>query len=265
MPDRYGPALAGVLVVTDDRTAGTPPRGARERAESEELRARMSPDRYESYRMGRTSAHEALALWLPQAVHLRAEVLRGPLGQPLATLDDADVAEVSIAHCPGWAAAVASERGRPLGVDLEPRWSGSEGPAMRAASPGQLAVAERAGLVPRTAALLLWTVREAAGKALRTGLVVAPGVLDVEAVEQVGRDTFEVRFSSLPAMTGVTRVLDDVVVSLATLCRRTARLRLTNEWRTTSTAGRAWGLVVREPVDALEEQADSGPRELEWS
>jgi phosphopantetheinyl transferase len=225
----------------------------------------MSPDRYESYRMGRMTAHEALALWLPRAVHLRTAVLRGPLGQPLATADDADVAEVSIAHCQGWAAAVVSERGRPFGVDVERRSADTEGPAMRASSPGQLTVACGTGLDPGTAALLLWTAREAAGKALRTGLVVAPEVLDIDVVEEIGRDVHEVRYRNLPALTGVTRVLDDVVVSLATLRRGTGRLLVRDERQTTGTTGRAWRLVVGQPDEVLDERADARTGNWEWS
>ncbi len=177
----------------------------------------------------------------------------------MATRGDADVAEVSIAHCPGWAAAVASERGRPVGVDIEPRRGESAGPAIRAASVGQMALAVGAGLGPETAALLLWTVREAAGKALRTGLVVASEVLDLAAVDEVDTNTYEVQFRSLTAMKGVTRVLDDVVVSLATLGSRVERLRITKALPKTSTGGHAWGLAVGEPSRAWSELARIGP------
>ncbi len=122
-----------------------------------------------------------------------------------------------------------------------------------------MSLAVDAGLLPETAALLLWTVREAAGKALRTGLVVASDVLDLAGVEKVDEATYGVRFRGLMAMKGVTRILDDVVVSLATLGGRAERLQLTNALPKTSTGGHAWGLAVREPPRAWNEPADSGP------
>jgi phosphopantetheinyl transferase len=219
-------ASAGVLVLMDDRSGWEGSRGPRERAESQALRARMSPVRFESYRLGRSAAHRALAHWLPPSVHLRTEVLRGPLGQPLAAVGDADVAEVSISHCPGLAAAVASERGRPVAVDVEPRSRATARSARRAATSSDWKVAQEAGLPEETAALALWTVREAVGKTLRTGLVVASHVLDVASIEATGPDTYEVRFRNLPSMKGVTKVLDDAVVSLATPCARETPLRL---------------------------------------
>ncbi|MHA7133126.1 4'-phosphopantetheinyl transferase family protein [Oerskovia turbata] len=259
MPDDFTRTLAGILVVTGIPAGSSRPEGVREAAEREVSRARMSPDRHDAYLRGRDAAHRALAVWLPKAVHDRTEVLRGPLGQPVATRDGADVAEVSIAHCPGWAAAVASERGRPVGVDIEPRRGDSVGPAWRAASSEQMALAVGAGLLPETASLLLWTVREAAGKALRTGLMVASDVLDVAAVERVDEATYGIRFRSLMAMKGVTRVVDDAVVSLATLGGRAERLHLTNALPKTCTGGHAWGLAVREPARTWSELANSGP------
>lgn len=243
MPDSDLQSPVGVLVVTGGG-AGTPAWGAREVAEHRRLRERMAPPRFDAYRRGRATAHAALSRWLPGSAGRGVEVLRGPSSQPLATRADAGVAEVSIAHSAAWAAAVAAQWGRPVGVDLEERIGAGAHAAVRGTSSTERALAEAAGAREADAALVVWTAREAVAKALRTGLVIDAEVLDLAAVDAVSGGTVEVRYRRLPGFSCLAMVLDDVVMSVAVQCRRVPWPMQLRESTTTRATHRVWELVV---------------------
>lgn len=218
----------GLMVVAEAGALTGRDRGPLERAEDDACRQRMGASRYASHLLGRSAAHLALARWLPEPVHSRTEVLRGPLGQPTAVVGNASVAEVTLSHSGEWACALVSSPGRPFGIDLEERSPATSATARKSlARTGQWKHRPGPGIPDDLAALVAWTAREAAGKALKTGLAVASEVLDVETVDSGDSGTYDVRFRRLPMLRGTTHFLDDVVVSFATFLRHGARMQMT--------------------------------------
>ncbi|NJC22165.1 4'-phosphopantetheinyl transferase EntD [Arthrobacter pigmenti] len=248
MTDPVHPRIAGAVVLSDaTASAQYIPSGAQEVEEQTKFRERMSAERHAAYRSGRGAAHHALEAWRPGETAAHTEVLRGPLGGPIALRsygqDRGEIARVSIAHCPGWAAAAVSECGRPIGVDVEPRPSTSQAALIRALSARETEAATAANLAPADAALIVWTAREAAGKTLRTGLVVASGVLEVAEIGLIADDTYEVRYARLPAISGIAHLGDEVVLAAATPCRRSDRVNMI-ETDATSSMQRLWWVGI---------------------
>ena len=100
MPEPHGRQDIGVLALVDEDHPPRAPSGPREQAEDADLSERAEPRRLAAYRLGRTAARRALQEWRGAAIASAAEIVRGPLGQPLASVSDADVAEVWTV--PGW-------------------------------------------------------------------------------------------------------------------------------------------------------------------
>lgn len=138
--------------------------------------ARLSvPPRRADWRLGRWVTKRAVTgyLGLGSLPLARLSVLAAPDGAPEAWRDDARLeVAVSLSHRAGLAVAVAGPPGCPLGIDLElvePRrpefladWFGDD---ERAA-----VTAAAAGAARDRAVATVWTLKEAAAKALREGL-----------------------------------------------------------------------------------------------
>jgi len=129
------------------------------------------------------------AFWTPRlAQHLRTPeraivITRGPRGEPRLTVDGRPH-PVSFSSCEGWRACALGD-GPAVGIDIENR---ADLPDLDALIDRALAPPERARLrasSPTTAAaslafLGLWTRKEAALKALTTGLSIDPRTAIVE-------------------------------------------------------------------------------------
>ncbi|MGV3246710.1 4'-phosphopantetheinyl transferase family protein [Rothia sp. 11254D007CT] len=134
------------------------------------------------------------------------------------------VAGLSIAHSGNTACALVSECGRPFGVDVEERINVEM--AVHNLNPNQCERFHNLGLPDADLSMLLWTAREAVGKALKMGLAVASDALDVNSISAAHDGSYDVRFEKLPMMRCGTLVFDDVVMSLATPLHRRTQLRI---------------------------------------
>lgn len=97
-------------------------------------------------------------------------VLADPGGPPRIETPRGDRLSASISHSGGAAVAVTASPGLAVGIDLEPRARG--GPALR--DPALAFGPDEAEAVARLGPLRAWCAKEAAGKALGTGLTGAP-------------------------------------------------------------------------------------------
>lgn len=144
------------------------------------LTERLAPARRQSLLIGRRAAKDALGLLAPELGRRDIRILPGLFGQPVVAMPGRTNVQVTLAHADGAAFAIAHPEACPMGVDLErfvPAHLGAlreqttarEREAVRAAMPGD----EGQRL------LLLWSLKEALSKALRTGLTVPFTLLEV--------------------------------------------------------------------------------------
>lgn len=150
------------------------------------LTERLAPARRQSLLAGRWAAKKALGLLAPDVAPRDIRILPGVFGQPVVSLPDRANVQVTLAHAGRAALALAHPESCPMGIDLErarpetlsalnDQATPREREAMRTVLPGD--EAQRL--------LLLWCLKEALSKALRTGLTVPFALLEVARLAPV--------------------------------------------------------------------------------
>ncbi|WP_245431117.1 4'-phosphopantetheinyl transferase family protein [Rhodoplanes roseus] len=152
------------------------------------MTARLAPRRRHSLLAGRRAAKLALRHVLPGTASRSVRILPGVLDQPVVSGGGAENLQVTLSHAGSLAVAVAHAEACPIGVDLD-----LPSPEHRAALFEQTSETER-----RLAAaaldvdedrrlITLWCLKEALSKALRCGLTVPFGVLEIASLVREGQ------------------------------------------------------------------------------
>lgn len=214
------PKHTGVAFVAQARTTDLVSRAPESYLSDRELvRAasfRFAPAR-ENFLVGRLAAKSALGAYLAEPDWRRIELVRGVFGQPVVNHAGACGVEVSLSHSAGLAVAMAFPREHPVGVDLQ---RVDESSAATVRNELKLLPAERSwaqsGAVEETAALvLLWTVRESLGKALRCGLTCPLELLGAGEIRAAGEGVWESRYLSFSEFRCLSWVRAEFVLSIA--------------------------------------------------
>lgn len=150
--------------------------------EADYLRSLKYERRRRTFLYGRYVAKRAIVR-LNEGLSLnRICVDRGVFGHPVVSAETEGSCEVSITHCDDAAAAIAFPAQLPVGIDMEIMAPDKENVLM-----AQLTNDERRLLrsgYPRLRMLtLLWTVKEALSKVLKTGLTTPLELFEVSSVE----------------------------------------------------------------------------------
>lgn len=139
--------------------------------------------RKKSYLVGRYAAKHALAALLGDKDLSNIRIDQGIFSQPIVSCDSAHNIGVSITHCDELGAAIAFPESHPMGIDIE-RVNKNKREVMES----QLTDAEQKLISEtwnsRDALLtLIWTVKEALSKVLKTGLTTPFHIFEIEKVE----------------------------------------------------------------------------------
>lgn len=171
----------------------------------------LSEKRRLNFLLGRVAAKRGARALGTRGRPATLALLPGLLGQPVWR----DLPwETSLTHSGPFAFAVSSGGGLPLTVDLE----SLDGATVKRGQGmvKRLTPSERK-LLPRHpgAFLCLWSAKECLGKWLRTGISVAPSVLEVSSIEGVGAYR-EIQFKSFPQVKVTQWELGDWLFSFLT-------------------------------------------------
>ena len=171
----------------------------------------------QSFLLGRLAAKRALGALLEEPDLRRIGMHSGVYGQPLVRHPRADSIEVSVSHSQGLAVALAFPAEYPLGIDLETVAAVSAEVVLGelAASPPELTWLATSGVDAGTACCVLWSAREALGKALRIGLNSPLGILALSGIEDRGRGNWAGRYLNFPRVQCLSQSRDGRVLSLA--------------------------------------------------
>jgi 4'-phosphopantetheinyl transferase len=155
-------------------------------AESRRLERMQFAAKRASFAVGRLAAKRAVAGLLGEMDLRRIEIAAAIHGAPFISAPACNLG-VTLSHSGDSAVAMAFPREVPIGIDLETAGR-AEARAVLAAL--QCSAAEDAwrvacGLGDAAASTMLWSAREALGKALGTGIATPPGVLALGALEAV--------------------------------------------------------------------------------
>ena len=185
--------------------------------ESELLKGFQFAAKREGFLLGRLAAKRALGALLGEADLRRIEIHPGIYGQPLVRHPRADSVQVTVSHSHGLAVALAFPAAYPMGIDLE-TLSAISAPAILGelqASPAELTWLATGGVDPATACGVLWTAREALGKALKIGLNSPLGILALADIQGAGEQAWSGRYLRFPQCRFQSQATGDRVLTLA--------------------------------------------------
>ena len=185
--------------------------------EQEQLATYKFAAKKQDFLLGRLAAKYAIGAWLPERDLRRIEIRAGERGEPFVQHPQAGSVEVTVSHSHGLAVALAYSAAFPMGIDLE---------TVPAASPqtimGELGTSgmeqawlTAAGLDEATACCVLWTAREALGKALKTGLDRPLDAFSLAEIRAVGDGDWVGRYSNYPRHQCLLQAHGRRVLSLA--------------------------------------------------
>ena len=171
----------------------------------------------ESFRLGRLAAKQALGALFAEPDLRRIEIRAGIYGQPIVEHPRAAPADVTVSHSHGLAVALAFPAAYPMGIDLETVAAGSAATILGElqASPAELTWLVSSGVDQATACFVLWTAREALGKALKIGINSPLGVLALAEIQDAGENQWAGRYANFPQCRCLAYAQGGRVLSLA--------------------------------------------------
>jgi 4'-phosphopantetheinyl transferase len=185
--------------------------------EKERLAGYQFAAKQESFLLGRLAAKRALGALLAEPDLRQIEIRTGIYGQPIVEHPRAGSAEVSVSHSHGLAVALAFPAEYPMGIDLETVAARSAGTILgeMQASPAELTWLVSSGVDEATACFVLWTVREALGKALKIGINSPLGILALGSIQAAGEKKWGGRYLNFPQCRCLSQAQGERVLSLA--------------------------------------------------
>lgn len=148
--------------------------------------ARMAAGtRQHSFLLGRYCATQAVSQHLGLPATHAVTIENGVFGQPLVSSPVGADARIAISHSANYGCALAFDQAQPMGIDLEPadRLEDSVLRPLVTAAEHRWLDAVRPGA---HACTWLWTVKEALGKALCTGIALPMQLTEVIGIERDG-------------------------------------------------------------------------------
>lgn len=178
------------------------------------------PLRQRSYLLGRRAAKAALGACFPHSPPTEIEISNGVFNQPFIKGEPQVSAEISLAHSRDAAVAFVCPAGHPAGVDIELIDGEMASVAQSCFTPLEHPILDSFSLPESATCFLLWSIKEALGKALRCGLAMPFENLAVESME-VRDGGYRSLFTNYPPFMAHSWILGDHVLSLV-LPKRTS-------------------------------------------
>lgn len=151
------------------------------RAESITHQARRS-----EYLIGHLAAKRALIAKLNETSVNEIAILDGVFGQPIV-VGSCLSPGVGIAHSGGWAVALAFDLRHPMGIDIEIEHPTIADVVRSKATVSEVELLNKLCLPDSESYTLLWTMKEALGKVLTTGLMCPLWFYEVDDISVQGR------------------------------------------------------------------------------
>jgi 4'-phosphopantetheinyl transferase len=185
--------------------------------EQEHLKGFKFPAKREGFLLGRLAAKRALGALLEEPDLRQIDIHSGVYGQPLVRHPRAGNVQVSVSHSHGMAVALAFPADFPMGIDLETVSAISSATIIGEleASPAEFTWLATGGEDEATACCVLWTAREALGKALKIGLNSPLGILSLADIRDLGAGNWLGRYQKFPRCQCLSLVKNGRVLSLA--------------------------------------------------
>ncbi|MEI8007279.1 MAG: 4'-phosphopantetheinyl transferase superfamily protein [Bacteroidota bacterium] len=205
-----------VLPIIQGMPAGSELTGLLHPKEKEKAAAFASEIRRISFIYGRIAAKLAILKVFPEVRAQEINIVNGALGEPVVEWKGSEH-PVSISHSEHHSAGLVFPPGIPMGIDIE-----TPEEKNRSIIPSILSPDEMQLLTAANDSIeflhLLWTAKEAAGKANGQGFRLPVEQYEIKTVticERDGRQYFLSQFSRLAGFHALTVILDKAVLSVA--------------------------------------------------
>lgn len=139
--------------------------------------------RIRSYLIGRFAAKQAIAALIGEHSLKDIAIDYGVFNQPIIMFNNQNV-QVSITHCDDFGAAIAYPEGHPMGIDVERINQDNMDVLEKQITADEREKIDACSLSYEMGLTLLWTVKEALSKILRTGLMTPFEVFEVSQIER---------------------------------------------------------------------------------
>lgn len=154
------------------------------------------PLRQNSYLLGRVAAKKAIAQLCPHLTSQKVHISQGVFDFPVVNYEEviAIKAQVSISHCEHLGVALAFPEEHPMGIDIE-EVDATKQEAMQSQMTDQdLSLLHAVDKTSPSGVSMLWCMKEALSKVLKTGLMIDFKLLSLQSLQQSGNShiaTFE--------------------------------------------------------------------------
>lgn len=170
--------------------------------------------RKHSYLLGRIAAKLAIiniTSQQPDSIYIDNGIFQFPIVNQVV----GQSIQVSISHCDDIAVALAFPEKHPIAIDIE-RINEEQAQAIQQQlSHHEQFILSGYGFSPGEGNTMLWTIKEALSKILRTGLMMDLKILEVSTLK-VNGDFWESTFTCCKQYKGITRICDSYVISIVT-------------------------------------------------
>lgn len=150
-----------------------------------------------SYLLGRYAAKSALGAFMDDVVLTDVQITSGIFQQPVLHLADGGNIQLSIAHTSERGMAVVFSEGHPMGVDIEAIDLNQSDTIREVLTSAELNKLSLINSDVNKSLTLLWTMKEALSKVLKTGLMTPFSLYEIESVECI-EDTVLCNFVNFP-------------------------------------------------------------------
>ncbi|WP_052496649.1 4'-phosphopantetheinyl transferase family protein [Pedobacter lusitanus] len=136
-----------------------------------------------SYLLGRYAAKSALSAFADHMVLTEVQISSGIFQQPVLYLPQGGNIQLSIAHTDRMGMAVVFQEGHPMGVDVEAVDPGQSETMREVITSGESKKLHLINNDVNLSLALLWTMKEALSKVLKTGLMTPFALYEIESAE----------------------------------------------------------------------------------
>ncbi|MDM5187011.1 4'-phosphopantetheinyl transferase superfamily protein [Bacillus sp. DX4.1] len=138
-----------------------------------------------SYLLGRYVAKKAISKLVDEEDYTSILVNKGIFNQPIVTYEQQPNIQVSITHCKCMGAAIAFPEEHPMGIDVESIHASKRSVLENQMTKSEIKVINMFAYSEGKDQMLtvIWTVKEALSKILRSGLMIPFDLLEVESIE----------------------------------------------------------------------------------
>ncbi len=197
------PTLSNLMMVKDTFLNQT---------EQHYLNTLSYPRRQKSYLLGRFTAKQAVAALTKESDLRQIGIQWGVFKQPLVEYKVGNI-QVSIAHTEEWGIALAFPEAHPLGIDLEKTTVSRAEAIKNYLSTTERHESQKLNFSPKISWMMLWTIKEALSKVLKTGLMTDFLLYEVSHI-QAQQQWVESEFKNFAQYRAISWFFQDMVCSL---------------------------------------------------